>query len=266
MRYCSNCGSQMEDNARFCNKCGCSINPPSNETTPNYQTYQPPYQQPYQQNNFSNITPQKKPLNTPLIVVTIIAIAAIVALIIVLIQYTKSDSDSDSDKNSDKDSRKNYTQEYSEDNDSEEDDEQTTTSGVIVTEPETELPYFSGDERFIPIDYMINGLNNRDSNVMLNAFPEEYRNLLAEDISDLISEVSDYDQLYYDVYYDAVCSQSELNEMNQELNAYGIVADEAYYIGIDIYTSADPYDTESAEFVIGYVDGDWYIVNIMNFM
>ena len=51
MAFCSKCGNQILDNAKFCPKCGAPVAAPTgNEETRMYQQpAQQPYQQPYQQ-------------------------------------------------------------------------------------------------------------------------------------------------------------------------------------------------------------------------
>lgn len=70
-KFCSNCGTQLDDNARFCNNCGTQIDVPTAETTIDpqiaYQTPQKP-------------TPQKP--NKKKILITVIAVIVAIGAII----------------------------------------------------------------------------------------------------------------------------------------------------------------------------------------
>ena len=51
MKYCSNCGAQLPDNANFCSSCGTRFNAPQQPYQ--QQPYQQPQEQPQKQKFFS---------------------------------------------------------------------------------------------------------------------------------------------------------------------------------------------------------------------
>lgn len=75
MKYCSHCGTQLNDNAAFCSGCGSKVEQPSQQAA--YQaTYQPTFQPTYQP-TYAAQTPRKD--DTMSIVVKVFLILGCVA-------------------------------------------------------------------------------------------------------------------------------------------------------------------------------------------
>lgn len=71
MKYCPNCGSQVEEGAQFCNICGARlVQPQVQNANPN-----PGYNPGYQYNQMNNIVPAQTGINVQAIVGFVMAFA-----------------------------------------------------------------------------------------------------------------------------------------------------------------------------------------------
>ncbi len=86
--FCTNCGSQVPDNAAFCTSCGQPIKVPQQEApqqeTPQSQEFVPPIAPAYEATEAADAKQTKKGINPVIIASIIVAVIAVVAIVAML--------------------------------------------------------------------------------------------------------------------------------------------------------------------------------------
>lgn len=185
--FCSNCGAQINDGAKFCTSCGATIQtnntPPGSMPvqqmpvqTPSQMPGQAPYQYQYPP---TYPYPEKKQSKAPLIIGFSILAVLLIAIIVLLCVKLFS-SDSGSSNTSDRSDRREESNSDREDRNSSEEEKENNGSGGTVQK--------GASSATDALNNLFNAINSGDRNAALAALHPIYGTLLQYADDDYIYE------------------------------------------------------------------------------
>jgi len=231
MKYCTNCGKQLDDNSAFCINCGAKapiLNPVTNESNVNTQQQQAPAQPQMQTQT------QPKQSKGPVIAIVILCVLLLLAIGgVCFLVFSRVFGDNDKKKDDDK---KTTTTEATSDEDvTEEDTEEETTESE--TSSDSEISDSELKKAYAAMEQYITAIANTD-------YESYYEVLYPQEVhSELDDYITDYGYSTFEEYIEAFFETLDT----------GVTVSDFSFDNVQIY-DADSVDTfeESFETNVGF--------------